>query len=278
MYCLLEWRQIKFVMCSCIDCRFIVGIGQSSLESHVEMIHTWSQLILLVRRVRRIVVDKVEVLTDFKKPCSGKNISYSFITNIFVSMPITLDIRQFGNGYHKVNTQQSTISSAVVVNLRPFSAAQRFVCEQVRSIKSFKLVVLSNTRREIGFSGRSSNILACNSHFFGLTSFAVRFHFKESVFCFNFFFGDSVLQHEAVPSIWILAPGVSMLPLSSLVSGTYLSQSLRRLSISPSLSLPILSNIAIISLVLVSQSIYAYFFLLQCSIILIFQERKGVPI
>ena len=69
-----------------------------------------------------------------------------------------------------------------------------------------------------------------------------------------------------------------MLPLSSLVSGTYLSQSLRRLSISISLSLPILSNIAIISLVLVSQSIYAYFFLLQCSIILIFQERKGVPI
>ena len=81
-----------------------------------------------MRRVRRIVVDKVEVLTDFKEPCSGKNISYSFITNIFVSMPITLDIRQFGNGYHKVNTQQSTISSAVVVNLRPFSAAQRFVC------------------------------------------------------------------------------------------------------------------------------------------------------
>ena len=116
----------------------------------------------------------------------------------------------------KVYTQENTNFFISCCKLATIFCSVAIYLSQIRPTKSFKLVVLSG--RGLGFSGRLRSILACNSHFFSLMSFAVRLHFKESIFCFNFVFAGSVLQHEVVPSIWMLASGVSVLWLCFLVS------------------------------------------------------------
>ena len=104
-------------------------------------------------------------------------------------------------------SKNARISSRFVANSLPFCVAYIFVWPQIRFTSSFKLVVPSNIRNGLAFSGMSNNTFASSVHLFALANLDVSFHCNSATFFLSFLTGSSSISKSSL-STRVVSSGV----------------------------------------------------------------------